>query len=143
MIEYLIIIAAAIIGGCGIVITKNMYGNSTIHGKLKKRYDEYIYDLEKENKKLKGKMNQLKQGLQISADSADNPISAIGEIIAQFAPMLPKSVRPFLSDPKLMKYAEKMLSENPEQIKEILTKFVKPSKDGKKDAISDDEGFSV
>ena len=44
--------------------------------------------------------------------------------IQQFAPMLPKSVRPFLSDPKLIKFGEKLLAENPEQLKNIISKFV-------------------
>jgi hypothetical protein len=130
LIEYIILIAAGIIGGCGIVITKNMYGNSTIHGKLKKRYDEYIFDLERENKKIKGQMNRIKQGPQISSDQAENPIGAIGEIIAQFAPMLPPSIRGLVNDPKIMQFISKQVENNPDMINELIEKFV--TKGGKK-----------
>jgi uncharacterized Fe-S radical SAM superfamily protein PflX len=128
VLEWIILVSACIAGGCGIVITKNMYGNSNIHGKLKNRYDEYIFDLEKENKRIKGKMNQLKQGPQISADSAENPMSAIGEIISQFAPMLPKSIRGMANDPKVMEFISKQVEENPDMVKGLIEKFVTKGK---------------
>jgi hypothetical protein len=139
MIEYIILTSVIAAGICGIVITKNVFGSNEIHGKLKNRYLEYIDNLEKDNKKLNGKINQLKKGVTLSKDDIDddNPLGSISALISQFAPMLPKSVRPFLSDPKLMKYAEKMLAENPDQIKEIIGKFVKTGKDGKKEIPAD------
>ena len=145
LFEYIILISVIAAGVCGIIITKNVFGSNEIHGKLKNRYLEYIESLETDNKKLNGKLNQLKKGVTLSKDEIDdnNPLGSISALIQQFAPMLPKSVRPFLSDPKLMKYAEKMISENPEQIKGLIAKFVKTGKDGKKDEISDDESLSV
>jgi len=41
-----------------------------------------------------------------------------------------------------MKYAEKMIAENPDQLKTLISKFVKTGKDGKKEE-SDDVGLSV
>jgi len=142
--EYIILISVVAAGVSGIIITRNVFGSNEIHGKLKNRYLEYISSLEVDNKKLNGKLNQLKKGVTLSKEEFDeeNPLGSISALIQQFAPMLPKSVRPFLSDPKLMKYAEKMIAENPEQLKTLISKFVKTGKDGKKEE-SDDVGLSV
>ncbi len=144
MFEYIILVSVVAAGLCGIIITRNVFGSNEIHGKLKNRYLEYISSLEVDNKKLNGKLNQLKKGVTLSKEEFDeeNPLGSISALIQQFAPMLPKSVRPFLSDPKLMKYAEKMIAENPEQLKTLISKFVKTGKDGKKEE-SDDVGLSV
>lgn len=135
MIEYIILIAVAVAGVCGIIITKNLSGNDIINSKIKRKYIEYIASLEVDNKKLNGKLNQMKKGVSLSKEDfdADNPLGSISELIQQFAPMLPKSVRPFLSDPKLIKFGEKLLAENPEQLKNIISKFVTKGKDGKKE----------
>ena len=127
MFEYIILISVLAAGVSGIIITRNVFGSNEIHGKLKNRYLEYIASLETDNKKLNGKLNQLKKGVTLSKEefNEDNPLGSISALIQQFAPMLPKSVRPFLSDPKLMKYAEKMIAENPEQLKTLISKFVK------------------
>ena len=139
MIEYIILVSVCVAGLCGIIITKNVFGSNEIHGKLKNRYLEYIDNLEKDNKKLNGKINQLKKGVSLSKDDFDeeNPLGSISELIQQFSPMLPKSVRPFLSDPKLIKFGEKMLAENPEQLKNIISKFVTKGKDVKKEELPD------
>mgnify|MGYP001564843995 CR=1 FL=1 len=139
MFEYILLISVVAAGISGIIITRNVFGSNEIHGKLKNRYLEYIDNLEKDNKKLNGKLNQLKKGVTLSKEEidVDNPLGSISALISQFSPMLPKSVRPFLSDPKLMKYAEKMLAENPDQIKDIIGKFVKTGKDGKKEESAD------
>jgi len=145
LIEYIILIAVVVAGVCGIIITKNLSGNDVINSKIKRKYIEYIADLENSNKRLNGKLGRMKQGVSISKEDfdADNPLGSISELIQQFAPMLPKSVRPFLSDPKLIKFGEKLLAENPEQLKNIISKFVTKGKDGKKDEISDNESLSV
>ena len=94
MIEYIILVAVIAAGIMGIVITKNMFGSNEIHGKLKNRYLEYIDTLEKDNKKLNGKLNKMKQGVSISKDDFDieNPLGSIGQLVSQFAPMLPKNI---------------------------------------------------
>ena len=139
MIEWIILVSVCVAGICGIVITKNVFGSNEIHGKLKNRYLEYIANLETDNKKLNGKLNQMKKGVSLSKDDfdIDNPLGSISELIQQFAPMLPKSVRPFLSDPKLLKFGEKMLAENPDQLKSIISKFVTKGKDGKEKESAD------
>ena len=62
MFEYILLISVVAAGISGIIITRNVFGSNEIHGKLKNRYLEYIDNLEKDNKKLNGKLNQLKKG---------------------------------------------------------------------------------
>jgi len=139
MFEYIILISCVVAGISGIIITRNVFGSNEIHGKLKNRYLEYINSLEVDLKRTNGKLNQLKKGVTLTKYEIDddNHLGSISTLIQQFSLILPKSVRPFLSDPKLMKYAEKMLAENPDQIKEIIGKFVKTGKDGKKEIPAD------
>ena len=145
MIEYIILVAVIAAGVMGIIITKNMFGSNEIHGKLKNRYLEYIDSLEKDNKKLTGKLNKMKQGVSISKDDFDeaNPLGSIGALISQFAPMLPKNIQPLLQDPGTMKYVEKLVKDNPDKVNELIQKFVKAPKAGKKDEISDSEIMSI
>ena len=130
MIEYIILVSVVAAGICGIVITRNVFGSNEIHGKLKNRYLEYIDNLEKDNKKLNGKLNKMKQGLTISKDDYDesNPIASIGGLIAQLAPMLPKNIQPLLQSPEAMGFIEKMVKDNPEKVGELIGKFVKKPK---------------
>ena len=143
MIEYIILIAVIAAGVMGIIITKNMFGSNEIHGKLKNRYLEYIDNLEKDNKKLKGQLNKMKQGVSISKDDFDeaNPLSSIGALISQFAPMLPKNIQPLLQDPQTMKYVEKLVKDNPDKVNELIQKFVKSPK--KNDKIPDSDIMSI
>lgn len=143
MIEYIILVSAIVAGVSGIIITKNMFGTNEIHGKLKNRYLEYIDNLEKDNKKLKGQLNKMKQGVSISKDDFDeaNPLSSIGALISQFAPMLPKNIQPLLQDPQTMKYVEKLVKDNPDKVNELIQKFVKSPK--KNDKIPDSDIMSI
>ncbi len=145
MIEYIILVAVIAAGVMGIIITKNMFGSNEIHGKLKNRYLEYIDSLEKDNKKLTGKLNKMKQGVSISKDEFDeaNPLGSISSLVAQFAPMLPKNIQPLLQDPSTMKYVEKLVKDNPDKVNELIQKFVKTPKAGKKDEVSDSEIMSI
>ena len=145
MIESIILVAVIAAGVCGIIITKNVFGSNEIHGKLKNRYLEYIDNLEKDNKKLNGKLNQLKKGVSISKEDfdAENPLGSISELIQQFSPLLPKAVRPFLNSPELIKMGEKLLAENPDKVKDLISKFVTKGKDGKKDESIPDLSDSV
>ena len=130
MIEYIILISVVAAGVCAIIVSKNLYGNNVIHGKIKNRYDSYIMELEKENKKLNGKLNKFKQGLSISKDDFDeaNPLSSIGSLIGQLAPMLPKNIQPLLQSPEAMGFIEKLVKDNPEKVGELIGKFVKKPK---------------
>jgi hypothetical protein len=145
MIEYIFLVIAIVAGVCGIVITRNVFGSNEIHGKLKNRYLEYIDNLEKDNKKLNGKLNKMKQGVTINKDDydADNPLASIGGLISQFAPMLPKNIQPLLQNPGTMKYIEKLVVDNPDKVKELIEKFVSKPKGSKTNEVSDSEGFSV
>jgi hypothetical protein len=145
MIEYIILVAVIAAGVMGIIITKNMFGSNEIHGKLKNRYLEYIDSLEKDNKKLTGKLNKMKQGVSISKDDfdEDNPLGSIGALISQFAPMLPKNIQPLLQDPGTMKYVEKLVKDNPDKVNELIQKFVKAPKAGKKDDVPDSQVMSI
>ena len=145
MIEYIILVAVVVAGVCAIIVSKNLYGNNVIHGKIKNRYDSYIMEIEKENKKLTGKLNKLKQGVSISKDDFDeaNPLGSIGALISQFAPMLPKNIQPLLQDPQTMKYVEKLVKDNPDKVNELIQKFVKAPKGPKKDEVSDSEVMSI
>ena len=145
MIEYIILVAVIAAGVMGIIITKNMFGSNEIHGKLKNRYLEYIDSLEKDNKKLTGKLNKMKQGVSISKDDFDeaNPLGSIGALISQFAPMLPKNIQPLLQDPQTMKYVEKLVKDNPDKVNELIQKFVKAPKAGKKDDVPDSQVMSI
>ena len=40
-------------------------------------------------------------------------------------PLLPSAVRPFLRSPQLLSQAEKVIKDNPDVIKDVLSKFVK------------------
>tara|TARA_R110001632_G_scaffold195502_1_gene317090 strand:+ start:76 stop:507 length:432 start_codon:yes stop_codon:yes gene_type:complete len=130
MIEYIILISVVAAGVCAIIVSKNLYGNNVIHGKIKNRYDSYIMELEKENKKLNGKLNKFKQGLSISKDDFDesNPLGSIGALIGQLAPMLPKNIQPLLQSPEAMGFIEKLVKDNPEKVGELIGKFVKKPK---------------
>ena len=130
MIEYIILVSVVAAGICGIVITRNVFGSNEIHGKLKNRYLEYIDNLEKDNKKLNGKLNKMKQGLSISKDDfdAENPLGSIGALIGQLAPMLPKNIQPLLQSPEAIGFIEKMVKDNPEKVGELIGKFVKKPK---------------
>tara|TARA_R110002020_G_scaffold133720_1_gene298401 strand:- start:13 stop:465 length:453 start_codon:yes stop_codon:yes gene_type:complete len=136
MFEY-VILASVVAGGiCAIVISKNLYGNNVIHGKIKNRYDSYIIELEKENKQMKGKLNKMKNGLSINKEDFDpeNPLSSIGGLISQIAPMLPKNIQPLLQSPEAMGFIEKMVKENPEKVTDLISKFVKTPKGKSNDA---------
>jgi hypothetical protein len=145
VIEYIILVAVIAAGVMGIIITKNMFGSNEIHGKLKNRYLEYIDSLEKDNKKLTGKLNKMKQGVSISKDDFDeaNPLGGISQLISQFAPMLPKNIQPLLQDPSTMKYIEKLVKDNPDKVNELIQKFIKSPKGNKKDDLSDTDIMSV
>ena len=141
MFEY-IILASVVAAGCmGIVITRNMFGSDQMSRKIKNRYDTYIDTLEKDNKKLNGKLNKMKNNVTINPQDFDeeNPLGSIGSLIAQFAPMLPKNIQPLLNDPNTMKYISKLVTENPDQVKDLIAKFVKKPTKGNEEPTPDME----
>ena len=131
--EVIILFAVAGASVSGIVITKNLFRSSPLHTKERNRFNLYIGDLEKENKKLRGQVNRSKQPLTIKEYDEDNPMGAISELISGLSPILPASVRPFLSNPGVIKGAEKLLAEHPEEIKNVLSKLVNKKPNGKQE----------
>ena len=95
--EVIILFAVAGASVSGIVITKNLFRSSPLHAKERNRFNLYIGDLEKENKKLRGAVNRAKAPLTIKEFDEENPMGAISELISGLAPILPSSVRPFLN----------------------------------------------
>jgi hypothetical protein len=133
MFEYIILIAVGVAGVCGIIITKNLSGNDVINSKIKRKYVEYIADLETSNKRLTGKVNSMKKGITISSESGGEPFSAITDILDQIAPSLPASIRPLLKSKKAMEFITNYVEQNPESIKNIIGQFVGKTNAGKKD----------
>ena len=141
----IIVLAAVVVGSaCAIMFARHSTRNNPLNTKERNRYLNYIAEIESENKKLKGKVNQAKKPISIDEYDEDNPLGAISELVSGIAPLLPQSVRPFLSNPSVLKGAEKLISEHPEEIKNVLSKFV--SKNGKakeKEEVPDSESISV
>ena len=131
--EIIILFAVAGASVSSIVITKNLFRSSPLHTKERNRFNLYIGDLEKENKKLRGQVNRSKQPLTIKEYDEENPMGAISELISGLAPILPASVRPFLSNPGVIKGAEKLLAEHPEEIKNVLSKLVNKKPNAKQE----------
>jgi hypothetical protein len=128
-----LLISVAAAGVCGIIITKNLSGNDVINSKIKRKYTEYITDLEASNKRLNGKLNQMKKGISITNESSSEPFSAISDILDQIAPSLPASIRPLLKSKKAMDFISSYVESNPGAVKDLIGKFVGKTVTGKKD----------
>jgi hypothetical protein len=134
----LLIVAAGVLG----VLASAFYlrarlGNSEINTKLKNRYLDYIGQLEEEIKQHKkfartAKARAEKESIGLKDYDESNPMGAIQELIMGLEPLLPSAVRPFLRSPQLLSQAEKVIKNNPDVIKDVLSKFVKGT--SKKDA---------
>jgi len=131
-ISELLIVVAAICGGIAtIVYTRGRFGSNEINTKLKNRYNEYISELEYENKKLKGQVNRSKRPVTISEDAAGDPLSAISEVIEGLTPHLPASIRPLLKSKKAVDFITSYVQQNPDAVKDIITKFTQAKAPGK------------
>ena len=117
----LVSIICASIGG--IIATRNITRTAPISNKIKRQYDLYISDLEATNKRLNGKLNQMKKGISISPDEAGDPFSAISGILDQIAPQLPASIRPLLKNKKAVDFISNYVQQNPDAVKSIVEKF--------------------
>ena len=107
----------------GIIATRNVTRSAPISNKIKRQYDLYISDLEATNKRLNGKVNQMKKGISISPDEAGDPFGAISGILDQIAPQLPASIRPLLKNKKAVDFISNYVQQNPEAVKSIVEKF--------------------
>ena len=107
----------------GIIATRNVTRSAPISNKIKRQYDLYISALEATNKRLNGKLNQMKKSISISPEEADDPFSAIGAVLDQIAPQLPPAIRPLLKNKKAVDFISNYVQQNPDAIKSIVEKF--------------------
>ena len=107
----------------GIIATRNVTRSAPISNKIKRQYDLYISDLEATNKRLNGKVNQMKKGISITPDEAGDPFGAISGILDQIAPQLPASIRPLLKNKKAVDFISNYVQQNPDAVKSIVEKF--------------------
>ena len=129
-IPYLVMVSIVFGGICAVVTTRNITRSAPISTKIKRQYDLYISDLESSNKRLNGKLNQMKKSISISPEEADDPFSAIGSVLDQIAPQLPPAIRPLLKNKKAVDFISNYVQQNPDSIKSIVEKFTskQPSK---------------
>ncbi len=139
--ELLLLVGSVFGMGAALIYSRARFGNNEINTKIKNRLYSHIQDIEKENKQLKGKVNRMKQPLSIKEFDEQNPMGAISELISGLAPILPASVRPFLSNPGVIKGAEKLLQEHPEEIKNVLSKLVNKKPNAKEEPNSVQESI--
>ena len=102
----------------------------------------YISDLESSNKRLNGKLNQMKKTISLDPDEAGDPFSAIGSIIDQIAPQLPPGIRPLLKNKKAVDFISNYVQQNPDAIKSIVEKFTS-KQSGKSSATTTTENEST
>lgn len=122
-IPYLVMVCIVFGGICAVVTTRNITRSAPISNKIKRQYDLYISDLESSNKRLNGKLNQMKKSISISPEEADDPFSAIGSVLDQIAPQLPPAIRPLLKNKKALDFISNYVQQNPDAIKSIVEKF--------------------
>lgn len=124
----LFIMVSIICGSVGAIIaTRNITRTAPISNKIKRQYDLYISDLEATNKRLNGKLNQMKKGISITQDEAGDPFSAISSVLDQIAPQLPASIRPLLKNKKAVDFISNYVQQNPDAVKSIVEKFTTKS----------------
>jgi len=125
LVSELYLMVAAICGGLTVIIyTRGRFGNTEINTKLKNRYNEYIAELEHDNKKLKGQVNRAKQPVTIPEELAtENPIAAINEIVDSIPQLKP--YRHLLKSKKAVDFVTNYVQQNPDAVKQLITKFTK------------------
>jgi hypothetical protein len=117
-------LVASVCALCSVIIfVRGRFGSAHLDNKIKKRYDEYIGELEYENKKLKGAVNRSKQPIRISDEAAEEPLAAVGEVLEGIAPHLPAGIRPLLKSKKAVDFITNYVQSNPEAVKQLITKF--------------------
>ena len=146
--ELLILVSCVLGVFAAFMYTRARIGNSEINTKLKNRYLDYIGQLEEEVKQHKkvartAKARAEKESIGLKEYDESNPMGAIQELIMGLEPLLPNAVKPFLRSPQLLSQAEKVIKDNPDVIKDVLSKFVKGTskKDGQTETKKDNYDF--
>ena len=126
LVSELYILVATVCGSiAAVVYTRGRFSNNEINTKLKNRFNEYIAELEYENKKLKGQVNRAKQPVRITEEAAEDPLSAISEVVDGLIPHLPPQIRPLLKSKKAVDFITNYVQQNPDAVKELISKFTK------------------
>ena len=146
--ELLILVSCVLGVFAAFMYMRARLGNSEINTKLKNRYLDYIGQLEEEVKQHKkvartAKARAEKESIGLKEYDESNPMGAIQELIMGLEPLLPNAVKPFLRSPQLLSQAEKVIKNNPDVIKDVLSKFVKGTskKDGQTETKKDNYDF--
>jgi len=107
---------------------KNAEIDPDITRKRLKQMTEYIADLEKKNRSKQNKLNSMQAGPRIEGN-VDDIGGVIGPLLQNVHQHLPKWAQGLVSNPEMLKQAETMIikyaKDNPEQVKSILSRFVK------------------
>ena len=107
---------------------KNAEIDPDITRKRLKQMSEYIADLEKKNRSKQNKLNSMQAGPRIEGN-VDDIGGVIGPLLQNVQQHLPKWAQGLVSNPEMLKQAETMIikyaKDNPEQVKSILSRFVK------------------
>ena len=108
---------------------KNAEIDPDITRKRLKQMTEYITDLEKKNRSKQNKINSMQTGPRIEGN-VDDIGGLIGPLLQGMQGHLPKWLTNIIgSNPEMLKEAETMITkyakENPDQVKSILSRFVK------------------
>ena len=118
---------------CAVLIARIYRKNSAldpkITNKLRKQQEEYVAEVERKNRSLQGKLNSMQAGPKVEGN-IDDMGGMIGSLLPQLTNHLPKWVSNILtSNPELLKEGVTKLKayadENPEQVKQIFSRFIK------------------
>ena len=118
---------------CAVLIARIYRKNSAldpkITNKLRKQQEEYVAEVERKNRSLQGKLNSMQAGPKVEGN-IDDMGGIIGSLLPQLTNHLPKWVSNILtSNPELLKEGVVKLKayadENPEQVKQIFSRFIK------------------
>ena len=117
----------------GVLIARIWRKNAILDPKILKKQnshrEEYTKQLETQKRSLQNKLNSMQRGPQVEGD-IDDMGGIIGSLLPQLTGHLPKWLSSILaSNPELLKEGAAKLKayadENPEQVKQILGRFLK------------------
>jgi len=143
-------IILASIGAVGLIATTKIVLNSlsfshiinkkrmNLQGQYTKELEYEIDELQSKIKSMTAANNRKERGPQLEEGDLSQMIPALVGDLSQF---LPKKLQPLFQDKELQSGLIKMVLDNPERFKPLISKFVK-SKTGEKDNVSV-EGMSV
>jgi hypothetical protein len=118
---------------CSVLIARIYRKNSAldpkITHKLRKQQEDYITEVERKNRSLQNKLNSMQAGPKVEGD-IDDMGGIIGSLLPQLTSHMPKWLSNIVaSNPELLKEGAAKLKayadENPEQVKQILGRFLK------------------